>query len=60
MPKPLIAAEQAVSQATDAVLRARTFYDYMQSGDTHIVLRGIHETLIAQLQKLNALVLNND
>jgi hypothetical protein len=57
---PLIDATETTRVATESVRRALTYYDYLQTGDTALALRAIHETMIEQQQKLNAILLNHE
>ena len=56
MANPLEQALEAMRIATDAVQRARNYYDFMQKEATHTTLVSIHERMIEDQQRLRALI----
>jgi hypothetical protein len=52
---PIMAAQDALRNAVDQVQRTRVYYDYLND-DRSKALREIHETLIAQHLRINAII----
>jgi hypothetical protein len=57
---PLVAALNAVQQATEAVHRAQVFFDYLGKTEANDILSAMHASLVIHQRALQALVIKSE